>query len=192
MAERRPLVKLNGRTKELPAGDTLPGAGGGATVPAGTKWETYSTTEPSGWYFLNGQVVSEAANPTLAAIFGASSGNVTLPDERGRTAKMADGSHAVGTQQGSDTQDISHTHSFSDTSTSAGSHDHGGSTGSSGSQAVGILSLLGVGAPPNHTHSISSDGSHTHDVSGTTGSGGTATLDVRGAVTYTNWMIKAG
>ena len=32
MAERRPLVLVGGRQKELPVGDTLPGAGGEGTV----------------------------------------------------------------------------------------------------------------------------------------------------------------
>lgn len=164
----------------------------GEAVPAGTKWETYATIEPSGWYFLNGQNVPAATNPELEAIFGSSGGNVTLPDERGRSAKMLDASHSIGDQEGDDEQDIEHNHSFSDTSTSNGSHDHGGATGASGSVAVGIVSLLSNAAPENHTHSISFDGTHTHDVSGTTGNGGTTTLDVRGAVTYTNWIIKAG
>lgn len=32
MAERRPLVQINGRLKELPVGDTLPGAAGACEV----------------------------------------------------------------------------------------------------------------------------------------------------------------
>lgn len=30
--ERRPLVLINGRQKELPAGDTVPGASGGSEI----------------------------------------------------------------------------------------------------------------------------------------------------------------
>jgi hypothetical protein len=33
MAERRPLVLVNGQLTELPTGDTLPGAGGGGGAP---------------------------------------------------------------------------------------------------------------------------------------------------------------
>jgi len=32
MAERRPLVVITGRVKELPAGDTLPGSGGASAL----------------------------------------------------------------------------------------------------------------------------------------------------------------
>lgn len=47
MAERRPLVLINGQLQELPVGDTVPGSGGGATYPAG------GTT---------GQVLAKASN----------------------------------------------------------------------------------------------------------------------------------
>lgn len=49
MAERRPLVVVNGRKAELPAGDTLPGAGGGiggiATINPNTLGGAYEWTE---------------------------------------------------------------------------------------------------------------------------------------------------
>ena len=32
MAERRPVVLVNGELQELPTGDTLPGSGGGGTT----------------------------------------------------------------------------------------------------------------------------------------------------------------
>lgn len=35
MTERRPLVQIAGRIKELPVGDTLPGDGGGGGAPVG-------------------------------------------------------------------------------------------------------------------------------------------------------------
>lgn len=50
MAERRPLVLDNGRVRELPVGDTLPGVGGGGSVlsPAQiTAWQ--NNYSPSSW-----------------------------------------------------------------------------------------------------------------------------------------------
>ena len=47
MAERKPLVLIDGQLQELPVGDTVPGSGGGATYPAG------GTT---------GQVLAKASN----------------------------------------------------------------------------------------------------------------------------------
>lgn len=40
MAERRPLVRVGGRTRQLPAGDTLPG--GGPPAPINAMSVTYS------------------------------------------------------------------------------------------------------------------------------------------------------
>jgi microcystin-dependent protein len=39
---------------------------------------------PAGWFLCQGQTVPAASNPGLAAIFGTSGGNVTVPDLRGR------------------------------------------------------------------------------------------------------------
>lgn len=45
MAERRPLIKLNGRTQELPIGDTLPGGGGGGSTNLAVANRTATTLD---------------------------------------------------------------------------------------------------------------------------------------------------
>lgn len=53
MAERRPLVALNGRIQQLPDGDTVAGAGGGS-APAGIKPYSDGTRQGAtlpGWVF---------------------------------------------------------------------------------------------------------------------------------------------
>lgn len=56
-------------------------SGPGAAMP-GAVWIWLTDTAPTGWAFCNGSTVSAASNPGLAALFGSSGGNVTLPDMR--------------------------------------------------------------------------------------------------------------
>jgi len=61
---------------------------------------------------------------------------------------------------------IDHLHSADPSSTatsSDGSHNHGGATGTP-SGTVAATNLTGSAASTTHTHSISTDGAHTHTV----------------------------
>lgn len=50
MAERRPLVLVSGRVKELPAADTLPGVGGGASGVTVSDTAPVSPVEGQEWF----------------------------------------------------------------------------------------------------------------------------------------------
>lgn len=53
-------------------------------APAGVIQMWPGNTAPTGWQVCDGHTVPAATNPKLAALFGSSGGNVTLPDLRGR------------------------------------------------------------------------------------------------------------
>lgn len=56
--------------------------GTGQIAMAGAIWMYQGPSAPTGWAWMNGQIVSASANPILAAIYGSTGGNVTLPDWR--------------------------------------------------------------------------------------------------------------
>lgn len=147
-------------------------------IPIGgiTMWG--GSSAPDGWLICNGAQVSRTTYQTLFTIigttYGVGDGSTTfnLPDlqQRFPLGKAAAG---TGSTLGATGGTIDHTHSVpaisahshtfsaSPTTSSDGSHDHGGSTGSGGSH--------------NHTGSTSSDGGHTHSYSGTTSDGSNVT-----------------
>jgi microcystin-dependent protein len=55
-----------------------------SAIPAGVIQMWPDAAAPGGWFLCDGQPVPAASNPGLAAIFGTTSGNVILPDLRGR------------------------------------------------------------------------------------------------------------
>jgi microcystin-dependent protein len=57
-----------------------------ALMPTGSVAMWMTATAPSGWLFLNGQTISQATYPALAAVFGVGSGTFALPDMRDRFA----------------------------------------------------------------------------------------------------------
>lgn len=82
MAERRPLVLVGGRQKELPVGDTLPGGGGmlyrkQVTFTASQSWTFPATALPSVDYDIiggGGAGGGSPATPTTAASAGGGGG----------------------------------------------------------------------------------------------------------------------
>lgn len=61
MPVRRPLVLVNGRTKELPAGDSVPGI---VATNVGIEYDIQGTTKtvPSGFqYLVHGRLYLDAA-----------------------------------------------------------------------------------------------------------------------------------
>lgn len=126
--------------------------------------------------------------PVLGAKFGASPGGTfNMPDLRDLPLWGA-GNTATGVITGADTVDLAHGHAVSGSTNTAGSHSH--TTGSSGSQAVGIVSLLGTGAPPNHTHTVSTAPGHSHSVTGTAASG-LGSVDKKPRRAYAHWLMVA-
>src|SRR5262245_57978453 len=69
-------------------------------VPPGAMFMWPGGAAPAGFYLMQGQAVPEADNPTLAALFGAAGGNVTLPDCRDRMPVGASATRALLTKAG--------------------------------------------------------------------------------------------
>lgn len=151
-------------------------------APVGTVYPFRFASTPTGYLALDGATYNVDDYPELGALYGGFGGGTFQVDDWRNLPLWGAGTNAAGVVTGSDTVDLTHSH----TATNAGSHNHGGNTGTSGSQAVGILSLLGQGAPPNHTHSISSDGDHTHAISSALGS-----TDIKPRRAHALWIIKA-
>jgi microcystin-dependent protein len=179
--------------------------GGGEAHPIGALLSYAGASAPAGWLLCDGAAVSRTTYAALFGVlgttYGAGNGSTTfnVPDLRNKVA-VGSGSTYTRAQTGGaatvtlgTSQIPSHSHSFSDTTDSAGSHGHSGSTGSDGSHshsytaAVARSDLLGgggtsgatasgssTGSAGSHSHglSIDSGGSHSHTVSGTTGTAG--------------------
>lgn len=122
-----------------------------------------------------------AAGSMQAAAHSHSAGSLTGPGHSHGAGSLASQahSHAAGTLA----------------SDSAGSHNHGGSTGSVSQVAIGLLGVFAQ-ATPTHSHTISGDGAHVHSVSGSTGSAGgaavTGSTDTGGASAVTGSTASAG
>lgn len=189
------------------------GISGLSTVPAGGGMLWFTNTPPSGYIFADGAAISRTTYATLFALWGVSHGigdgsttfNTPNLTQRFPLGKAASGTGAVlGATGGaidhthtgpSHTHTTpAHTHHISlggshghpwngGTTTSSGSHDHGGATGTpSGGVAIAHTTtpisadVNGDGSTATvsghlsgnviddgvQTHPISSDGSHTH------------------------------
>lgn len=145
----------------------------GNAVPAGIQAYWPSNTAPSGWFALNGQAVSRAANPGLFALYGTTYGvgdgstTFNLPDDvtNNRFWRAGGGSVPVGTAQ--DDQNKEHTHTGSTNSTGAHTHTENrvNAVGSSGiSYAPGGSAITVVTSVNNGTVNTSSAGAHSHTV----------------------------
>lgn len=178
----------------LPAGIIAP-YGGPITVHADASTATPTSNQPPpGWLWCAGQAVSRTTYSALFTAIGTSHGTgdgattFNVPDLRGRVVTGVDNmggsdagrigtSNTLGTAAGTGTittshmpshsHDLaSHTHSFSATTSTDGSHNHGvaftGNLGTNGGSS-------GNFAGSDRDYASSSDGSHSHSLSGTTG-----------------------
>lgn len=150
-------------------------------VPVGAAMVWMAANAPAGWLLMQGQLVSAATYPGLAALFGQVGGNVTIPDMRDRFPVGAGATMALGSNGGAATVLL--------TANQSGkrSHSHGGATGARDrSQAHGHTGVwrssaanapypteatiqagapLGVSVnyasdttdPPDHLHAISAE-----------------------------------
>jgi microcystin-dependent protein len=108
----------------------------GALMPTGaiTMWAT--ATAPTGWLFLDGSTYAQATYPALAAVFGVSSGNFTVPDMRDRFVAGASTVSALANNSGTfapnsansiahtHTTDIAHAHADTIAVSTHGDHTH--------------------------------------------------------------------
>jgi microcystin-dependent protein len=145
----------------------------GALMPTGaiTMWAT--ATAPTGWLFLDGSTYAQATYPALAAVFGVSSGNFTVPDMRDRFVAGASTVSALANNAGTfapntanatahdHTTNIAHGHADTIAVSTHGDHTHNtdpASTASGGPSATFNLAYSGgstnVSIPTTtHTHS---------------------------------------
>lgn len=114
----------------------------GLVVPVGTIQLWYGTSDavPAGYALCDGRTVAKSDG----------SGNITVPDMRGRVPVGATDTHAVGATFGQDSKTI--------TSEVAGGHTHTGSTtAGEGAHAHGINvegHALTINEMPPHSHSL--------------------------------------
>jgi microcystin-dependent protein len=152
---------------------SLSGHTHGALMPTGaiTMWAT--ATAPTGWLFLDGSTYSQATYPALAAVFGVSSGNFTVPDMRDRFVAGASTVSALANNSGTfapnsansiahtHTTDIAHGHADSFAVSTHGDHTHSvdvaSTTSSTPTGSVSVVLFTGGGtsqavASTSHTH----------------------------------------
>lgn len=167
----------------IPAGDVTSGqlapAQGG--VPTGSIMMWYTDTPPTGWLICNGQATT--GYTALAAVVGATVPNM---QQRVPVGKNAGTFATLGATGGAETVALaeanvpSHTHTFSATTSTNGSHTHALSNNASNMVSdanQGINWATAGGASYGFRNStIVANGDHTHTISGTTGTGsGSAT-----------------
>jgi microcystin-dependent protein len=160
-------------------------------VPPGATMLWLTDIAPFEWYLLDGQQIPEANNPTLAVMFGAVAGQVTLPNMKDKFPIMAGPTRGVRTVGGAEQVTLEkaqmpvHAHNIQ----TGGAHSHGGSTGwalqshshtismeavTLGSSGKSIMVLAGSGGFPgghntglesaNHYHGLTADAGHVHGV----------------------------
>ena len=123
-------------------------SGGGVVMPVGSMLEYGGSAAPTGWLLCNGSAVSRTTYAALFAVlgiaYGAGDGSTTfnVPDRRGRFGIGVDGTYTRGSTGGA----------ASGTTSSAGSHNHTGLTGST---------TLTIAQMPTHSHTYQDPG-HTH------------------------------
>ena len=155
-----------------------------------------------GWLKCDGRLLQEGDYPALFSVIGTAfgssgAGTFRLPNCSGRVpaaigASVA-GSHALGEVVGEETHVLTvpemPSHAHTGTTNSAGTHNHGGSTGTSApsSWAQGMAAMGGgndvsedAGA---HSHTIASDGAHTHTFT-TDSTGGDAAHNIMQPTIY--------
>jgi len=183
----------------LPKGDTGATGATGATgpqgadgIPAGSIMAWVTNTAPTNWLFADGTAISRTTYSTLFAVigttYGAGNGSTTfnLPNLSGRVpvGKNAGTFATLAATGGAESVSLdsnnlpAHTHSFSATTSTDGSHTHAPNSGYSwlmSNRTAGTANGSGSAALTDYSTSTGAAGSHAHTVSGTTGSSGAGT-----------------
>lgn len=147
------------------------GSGGGGALAAGSLSAYAGASAPSGWLFCNGAAVSRTVYAGLFAAIGVTWGpgdgltTFNLPDLRGRFPMGASGAHALASNGGAESLNLSvgqlpahshavtdpgHTHSalVASSTNTAGAAAGTGTAGLTGSSATGIsIDNTGNGDP---------------------------------------------
>lgn len=139
--------------------------------PSGIITQYAGTTAPNGYFLCDGSAVNRTTYALLfgaiGTTYGSGDGSTTfnIPDLR-QKFPLGKAVSGTGSTLGGTGGLIDHLHTADPASTatsSDGSHNHGGATGTP-SSTVAATNLTGTAASTTHTHSISTDGSHTHTV----------------------------
>ena len=148
-----PINSTNGNVAvsgDLAVAGTITVAGGNI-IPPGVIWEYGGASPPAGWLVCDGSAVSRSTYSALYNVIGIAYGagdtstTFNLPNRTNRFGVGAGGLYLRGSTGGS----------ASETTSSAGAHNH---TGVTGGTALSIAQL------PSHTHTgnTSTDGLHQH------------------------------
>lgn len=103
-----------------------------SAVPIGSviMWSGNSSNVPTGWLLCNGQAVSRTTYETLynlqGNVFGAGDGSTTfnLPDMRDRFVVGAGNAYSSNSQGGSNSNNITHSHTVNAHTHTIGNHTH--------------------------------------------------------------------
>jgi microcystin-dependent protein len=183
-------------------------------VPTGAILQWPTDTPPAGWALCNGQQLSRvdyaALFNAIGTTYGSGDGSTTftVPDLRGRfpIGKAASGTASTLASTGGA---LDHTHSVSSSTTSSagshnhggstdngGRHDHGGSTGSEGSHTHGFSGTTGFARDgslaPNYNYAAGTSASHVHDYGGTTDAGSAHSHSITQAPDHTHSISSDG
>ena len=148
-----PINSTNGNVTvsgDLAVAGTITVAGGNI-IPPGVIWEYGGASPPTGWLACDGSAVSRSTYAALFAIIGTAYGNgdgattFNLPNRTNRFGVGAGGLYARGSTGGSATE----------TTSSAGAHNHTGATGGTAITTAQMPSH-------NHTGTTSTAGDHSH------------------------------
>lgn len=158
-------------------------------VPSGTLLMWATSSAPTGYVLCNGAAISRSTYAALFAIigttFGTGDGSTTfnVPDFRDRMPVGAGTTYSANSSGGSaDAITVSHTHTFSATTSTAsltGSLSQQGNragmaTSSGVFSSVGNTGYAAVGSTSGVPASFNFDASHSHTLSGTTASAGSS------------------
>jgi len=166
-------------------------------VPLGSILPYRFSVIPAKFLLLDGSTYNVDDYPLLGALYGGSPGGTFDVDDYRDLPIWGAGSNAVGDVVGSDTVDLSHTHSTSGSTSTDGEHGHttsgttstdgdhnhttSGTTSTDGDHNHDTTvpsrnaSLIGIGlgaVGQNGTFTSTTDGDHSHTTSGTTSTDG--------------------
>jgi len=114
-------------------------------IPPGVIAIYYGQVAPASWLFLRGATVSAELYPSLEPLFGSSGGIITLPDFRGRVpvglSTLDPEFNVLGKLYGTKTHTLTASETPVLSTSSAGGHNHGGSSGNGGGHSHGIGGL---------------------------------------------------
>lgn len=141
----------------------------GGTVAFTTAFASKSVAGSISNTVATGSNSSETVSGTTGGT--APSGSISSTTATGSIGNTTAGG-TVGSHVLTDAEMPSHTHTFSDTTSSSGSHNHNVDTRFAGDSGTVILVMSTAGTPDGADQVTETDGAHTHTVSGTTSSAG--------------------